>query len=244
MNLFYRFFVLLILFGLFSGCKIVYQPVAKTVPKEGPIVNLTLEDLDPGHIKWHKGDQWEYSDGYTLEVVEIKENIARLERVDKGDSIGNWVERDGFFKAGSKTGDTFNKTVFRYPEPSGLFPLVVGKNVSFKREFLSSEKEKTVGTKKQPSTKQEKQLMVHQSTWKVIGQEKITVPAGVFNCWVLEWRTRSTLRDWSGYERWWYSPKVRNYVRLEYKYGKKPASSRVLMKYKTIPEIHTSNSNG
>jgi hypothetical protein len=37
--------------------------------------------------------------------------------------------------------------------------------------------------------------------------------------------------DWTGFERWWYSPQVQNYVRVEYKYGPEEAGSRVLMRY-------------
>src|SRR5207248_2444628 len=37
--------------------------------------------------------------------------------------------------------------------------------------------------------------------------------------------------NWTGFERWWYSPEVQQYVRLEYKYGAGDTASRVLMRY-------------
>jgi hypothetical protein len=42
-------------------------------------------------------------------------------------------------------------------------------------------------------------------------------------------RTRSLTSNWTGYERWWYAPSVRNYVRMEYKYGESPENARVLL---------------
>ena len=64
--------------------------------------------------------------------------------------------------------------------------------------------------------------MVHASSWTVEGRETITVPAGTFDCWLIVWRTRSLRSDWTGFERWWYSPQAQNYVRMEYKYGAEP----------------------
>jgi hypothetical protein len=45
------------------------------------------------------------------------------------------------------------------------------------------------------------------------------------------WRARSLKSNWTGFERWWYSPEVQQYVRLEYKYGAGETASRVLMRY-------------
>ena len=44
-------------------------------------------------------------------------------------------------------------------------------------------------------------------------------------------RSRNAATNWTGFERWWYSPEVRHYVRMEYRYGKHPVSSRVLMDF-------------
>jgi hypothetical protein len=49
---------------------------------------------------------------------------------------------------------------------------------------------------------------------------------------VIVWRTRSLRSDWTGFERWWYSPDVQNYVRMEFKYGSEADGSRVLMNYR------------
>jgi hypothetical protein len=72
---------------------------------------------------------------------------------------------------------------------------------------------------------------VHASSWSVEGRETITVPAGTFDCWLIVWRSRSLRSDWTGFERWWYSPQAQNYVRMEYKYGPDAEGSRVLMRY-------------
>jgi hypothetical protein len=72
---------------------------------------------------------------------------------------------------------------------------------------------------------------VHASSWSVEGRETITVPAGTFDCWIIVWRSRSLRSDWTGFERWWYSPQAQNYVRMEYKYGPDSEGSRVLMRY-------------
>lgn len=160
---------------------------------------------------WRMGDYWEYSDGYGLQVVETDGKVATLKRTDRPD---DWVKRDGLFKIDSMDDGVQRKVIYRSPDPSALFPLVIGKNVSFVREYLA-----------------DKKLHVHKTSWAVLGRETIEVPAGKFDCWVLEWSTRSQKSNWSGYEKWWYSPEVRNYVRMEYRYGKVPDSSRVLVKY-------------
>ena len=69
---------------------------------------------------------------------------------------------------------------------------------------------------------------VHSTSWVVESKERISVPAGDFDCFVIVMRTRNPETGWTGFERWWYAPEVRNYVRLEYRYGDKPVGSRVL----------------
>jgi hypothetical protein len=46
-------------------------------------------------------------------------------------------------------------------------------------------------------------------------------------------RARSLTDDWTGFERWWYSPQVKNYVRMEYQYGS-VTGSRVLTHYTLV----------
>ena len=64
-----------------------------------------------------------------------------------------------------------------------------------------------------------------------LGREVVTVPAGQFDCVVLVMRARSLSGDWTGYERWWFSPQAQGYVRMEYRYGPDAEGSRVLMTY-------------
>lgn len=94
--------------------------------------------------------------------------------------------------------------------------------LTFRREYLSNGK-----------------LVVHASSWSVEGRERITVPAGTFDCWVIVWRERSLRSNWTGFERWWYSPETQQYVRMEYKYGDQEPASRVLMRYRLAPGVAT-----
>ncbi|MBF0145964.1 MAG: hypothetical protein HQL84_08530 [Magnetococcales bacterium] len=161
---------------------------------------------------WQLGSFWEYSDGYGMQVVKTDGKVAILKRMDRPK---DWVKRHGLFKVDSMEEGVRREVIYQSPNPEGLFPLAVNKGVSFVREYLV-----------------DKKLHVHQSSWKVVGLETIEVPAGKFDCWVLVWNTRSQKSNWSGYEKWWYSPEVGNYVRMEYRYGKSPDSSRVLVNYR------------
>ena len=210
------FFKVLFLVGglmLLGGCASTGEP---SLPSDDSVAGAmkpeaTTTDLFHGPPQWPLGRSWEYSDGYGLRVIEADGNRAVLERTDKDDS---WVRRDGLFKMDSLDDGIRRQVIYRYPNPETFFPLAVGKTVSFAREYLK-----------------EKKLHVHKTSWRVVGRETIEVPAGVFDCWVLVWDTRSQRSNWSGYEKWWYSPEVSNYVRLEYRYGKAPNLSRVLMTY-------------
>ncbi len=164
---------------------------------------------------WRYYDHWTYSDGYRLKVQSVDNGIAKVDRLDQP---GNWFKRKGIFKMESMTGNTHRKVVFRSMDPMQLLPLKRGKQVKFIREFQSG-----------------RLLRKHETSWTVLGNETIEVPAGVFNTWVLFWNSRSLTSDWTGYEKWWYSPEVKNYVRLEYQYGKNHPSSRVLTSFDISP---------
>ncbi len=84
--------------------------------------------------------------------------------------------------------------------------------LTFQREYMSNGK-----------------LMVHASSWTIEDEKTITVPAGTFDCFVIVRRTRSLRSDWTGFERWRYSPQTQHYVRMEYKYGAEPSASRALL---------------
>lgn len=161
---------------------------------------------------WSAGSEWHYSDGYALKVSSSGAGGTVFERID---APGQWFSRLGFIRKDSLTAGTTRNAIYRtIPDNAGL-SLSAGKSLTFQREYMSNGK-----------------LLVHASSWTVEGRETITVPAGTFDCWLIVWRTRSLRSDWTGFERWWYSPQTQNYVRLEYKYGAQKSGSRVLMRYK------------
>jgi hypothetical protein len=160
---------------------------------------------------WVPGDTWRYSDGYDLGVSTVMGNDTTFKRLDMPD---DWMVRRSLFKMRSKQGDILREVVYRTKDPEELFPLAIGKQVVFLEEYLRAG-----------------ELIRRNTSWTVEGQETIQVPAGTFYCWVLVMRTRSLQSNWVGSERWWYSPDVKHYVRLEYRYGTEPAGARVLRSY-------------
>lgn len=175
------------------------------VPKAGSLEASLMPPV------WTVGEQWEWSDGYGLKVMSVEDGITHFERTDVDDQ---WARRRAIFKEESQSAKSHRRVVFRSRDPMKLFPLEQGNRVSFMREYMSNQV-----------------LRVHRTSWEVKGKDTIKVPAGEFDCWVIEMNTRSTTGDWSGYERWWYSPEAKNYVRMEYSYGLSPNASRVLMSY-------------
>jgi hypothetical protein len=171
----------------------------------------SIETLASNAPIWKVGDSWHYSDGYELKVSSVAGNDTTF---DRSDMPGDWVVRRGLFKIRSKQRDVLREVVYRTHDPVELFPLAVGKQVVFLEEYLRAG-----------------ELIRHNTSWTVEGQESIQVPAGTFNCWILVMRTRGLQSNWTGSERWWYSPTVKHYVRMEYRYGTQPPGSRVLMSY-------------
>ncbi len=161
---------------------------------------------------WSAGSEWHYSDGYAVKVASVSPKGALFQRLD---APGQSFVRDGFIRTDSISATATRKAIYRtIPDGSGQ-SLSAAKPLTFQREYLNNGK-----------------LMVHASSWTVEGRETITVPAGTFDCWVIVWRTRSLRSDWTGFERWWYSPDAQNYVRMEFKYGSEADGSRVLMNYR------------
>jgi len=161
---------------------------------------------------WSIGSEWHYSDGYAVKVASVSATGALFQRLD---APGQSFMREGFIRTDSTSATATRKAIYRtVPDAAGQ-SLSAAKPLTFQREYLNNGK-----------------LMVHASSWTVEGRETITVPAGTFDCWVIVWRTRSLRSDWTGFERWWYSPDVQNYVRMEFKYGSEPDGSRVLMNYR------------
>ncbi|MBF8271217.1 MAG: hypothetical protein HW380_322 [Magnetococcales bacterium] len=187
------------------------EPALEISPNQAKSITTLPDGRFTEPPTWRLGSFWQYSDGYGLQVTEADGRSATLKRMDRPQ---DWIKRDGFFTVDSVSNGVRRQVIYRSPNPDQLFPLAVGKNISFVREYLIDNK-----------------LHVHKTSWNVVGRETIEVPAGKFDCWVMVWNTRSEKSNWSGYEKWWYSPAVGNYVRLEYRYAKAPDSSRVLVRY-------------
>ena len=160
---------------------------------------------------WVLGSNWYYSDGYALSVTSVTPGSTVFDRLD---APGQWFSRQGFLRKDLISGTATRTSIFRtIPDQAGM-SLRAGSPLTFQREYMEN------GA-----------LIVHASSWSVEGRETITVPAGTFDCWVIVWRSRGLRSDWTGFERWWYSPQAQNYVRMEYKYGPDAEGSRVLMRY-------------
>ena len=160
---------------------------------------------------WRKGDEWKYSDGYGLRVTGVNGNVTIFQRTD---DPKQWFSRHGFLREEAQSRNGYRKVVFRSVPPSRGLELSADNGLVFTREYLLND-----------------QLRVHQTSWVVEGRETISVPAGEYDCLIIVMRTRSLRSGWKGFERWWYSPKTKHYVRMEYKYGGQQMSSRVLVSY-------------
>ena len=160
---------------------------------------------------WRAGDRWTYSDGYGLEVEAVEGGLTRFRRLDDRDQ---WVSRRGFLRQDAQSATTERSVVFRSIGADEARRLVQGEPILFTREFLSG------GVTR-----------VHSTSWLLEGRERVSVPAGDFDAYVVVMRTRNPETGWTGFERWWYAPEVRHYVRLEYRYGDQPVGSRVLVDY-------------
>jgi hypothetical protein len=165
--------------------------------------------------QWRAGSTWEYSDGYQLRVNSVSDGTATFERLD---APGQWFSMRGFLRQDAESSTAKRQTIYRSVPPSAGDSLSAAEPLTFQREYLSNS-----------------QLIVHATSWTVEGHETITVPAGTFDCWIIVWRARSLKGNWTGFERWWYSPEAQMYVRMEYKYGDTPTASRVLMHYTPGP---------
>jgi hypothetical protein len=173
-------------------------------------------DSDPAAIalaapQWRPGSVWRYSDGYGLRVASVANGDTVFARLDVANQ---WFSMHGFLRKDAESPTAKRQTIFRTVPPEAGEVLGTKQPLTFQREYLSNG-----------------QLVVHASSWTVEGKERITVPAGTFDCVVIVWRARNLKSNWTGFERWWYSPEAQLYVRLEYKYGDMLPASRVLMSY-------------
>ena len=188
--------------GFFVGTAV--PPKVESVPSKQPIrVDAPA---------WQPGAEWHYSDGYSLRVKSTNGGVTVFQRLDAPD---RWLSRRGFLREASKSKVALKQVIYRTISPDAGKYLTPGRPLAFRREYLSN------GT-----------LIEHNTSWSIEGREKIAVPAGQFDAWVVVMRSRSLKSNWVGFERWWYSPEVQHFVRMEYKYGSSPDGSRVLMSYK------------
>lgn len=160
---------------------------------------------------WQVGDRWRYNDGYGLRVESIEGDLVTMQRLD---DPTQWMVRRGFLREMSQSATMLRQVTFRsVPADAGMW-LSKSRPLVFTREYTSN-----------------RRTLVHNTSWVVEGEERITVPAGSFNTTIIVMRTRNAATGWTGFERWWYAPEVRNYVRMEYRYGKQPIGSRVLVSF-------------
>ncbi len=207
--------------GMLIGCETAEMDSSKLVTSGPAVTGVKSQATDSAKSgavvrapNWVVGSEWKYSDGYGLKVTEVKGDVTAFALTH----ISNrWLSRRGFLREASQSGTALRQIVYRTVKPEAGKILTLGRPLVFHREYIAN------------ST-----LRVHVTSWTVEGRETIVVPAGEFDTWLLVMRTRSLKTDWTGYERWWYSPKAKNYVRMEYKYGDGPESSRVLMSF-SIP---------
>ena len=195
-----------------AGCNLWWdqrsnEPITLSKPKSASLAKNAVLQAP----KWSVGDTWKYSDGYSITVSKtLADGRTMFNRADNS----HWFTRRGFFREEYQTDKVRRLVVYRAPNPLKLFPANHQKQVSFIREYMRNDK-----------------LVRHRTSWQMEKREKITVPAGTFDTWVLVWRSNGLDSNWRGYERWYYSPAVKNYVRLEYKYGDSAGGSRVLMSF-------------
>lgn len=189
-------------------------PAASVAQTPAPATTPVVDDFSGAAVaapRWVRGDRWMYSDGYGLQVTAIDGDITRFQRLD---DPGQWFTRHGFLRQEAQSSTAHRRVVFRSIDAADALTLQMRRPVVFTREYTSNQ-----------------QPRVHRTSWILEGRETITVPAGTFDTWVIVMRSRNAATNWTGFERWWYSPEVRHYVRMEYRYGKHPVSSRVLMDF-------------
>ena len=195
-------------------------PVVASAPQATQPLPAETESSAPSDTlylpRWHVGSTWLYSDGYGLTVTAVDGDVTVFTRTD---DPAQWFSRRGFLREQAQSESTYREVVYRTVSPDAGMALKLDQPVVFTREFLANG-----------------ELRVHATSWILEGKETITVPAGEFESWVVVMRSRSLTSNWVGFERWWYSPKARNYVRIEYKYGARRESSRVLMSFSLGPE--------
>lgn len=161
--------------------------------------------------EWQVGDRWRYNDGYGMRVEAVDSGLVTFRRLD---DATQWVKRRGFLRETAQSATTLRQVIYRSIPADAGQRLNAASPLVFTREYTAN-----------------KRMLVHNTSWVVEGREKVTVPAGSFDSYIIVMRTRNAATGWTGFERWWYAPEVRNYVRMEYRYGQQPIGSRVLVSF-------------
>jgi hypothetical protein len=192
-----------------------YTPVDLT-KSDGVVIHSGGGTTKLGQIpfappQWTVGDTWSYSDGMGFKVVAFDGQVGKFARTD---DTKQWFTANGVFRLDSQSRAALRKAVYNSEDVQKLYAARPGQSVTFQREYTRN------GV-----------LVRHQTSWTIDGYERISVPAGSFDTVKLTKRSRSLTGNWTGFERWWYSPQVKNYVRMEYRYGEAPESARVLTSY-------------
>jgi hypothetical protein len=200
---------------LVAGCQLT-EASKPSVAMNTPAAPIAKPKQAPTTIPlptYAVGNEWKYSDGYAIRVSEVSDNgNAKFVRTDVEEQ---WFVRKAIFKEESQSRKIHRLVVYRTADPMALFSAKTKRPIVHIREYMRNG-----------------ELVRHRTSWTIEGREKITVPAGTFDTWVLVMRTQSLTSNWRGYERWYYSPKINGYARLEFKYGEAPDGARVLMSYK------------
>ncbi len=191
-------------FLVLSGCGSAGFQAGERPAATSELVSVRAPD-------WKPGSQWEYSDGYGLKVTRADGPVTTFQRLDDPQQ---WVVRRGFLREDAQSATTLRKLLFEdLPAGEGLV-LSSRAPLTYRRQYEAGGRQFT-----------------HVTSWTVEGRETVKVPAGEFDCVVLVMRTRNQSDGWTGFERWWFSPRARMFVRMEYRYGSTPDGSRVLVRY-------------
>lgn len=172
----------------------------------------TASNLKLTPPRYQVGDEWQYSDGYGMRVASVNGDIARFDRLD---APGQWFTRRGIFREQAQSQSGLRNVVFRSGDIDEFYKLPFGQPIVFTREYTRNG-----------------EMIRHNTSYVIEGVTKVTVPAGTFEAFIIVMRTRSLTGSWTGFERIWYAPALRNYVRMEYRYGDMPDQSRVLVNYR------------
>ena len=199
---------------LVAGCEYFEAPKPSVVMNTPAVTSAKPKPASTIPLPTYVVDsEWRYSDGYAIRVTEVLDKgKAKFVRTDVEEQ---WFIRNAIFKEESQSRNVHRLVVYQTADPMVLFSAKTNQPVVYIREYMRNG-----------------ELVRHRTSWVIEGREKITVPAGTFDTWVLVMRTQSLTSNWRGYERWYYSPEINGYARLEFKYGEAPDGARVLMSYK------------